>query len=147
MQLCPDGKYELIMYGFPNKHKHLFPRYSTYQRSYRRTTPDGRKLTYEEIYQEYIEHQLDELEVERLILQTGDQGFVLVSHLNLVFVVFDYAMKMKYRLDDPTGERAVGIPREDIEYFVNVLWPAIRHWFEDSKEKTDAQESSDAEES
>ncbi|KAL1727820.1 hypothetical protein EV714DRAFT_216508 [Schizophyllum commune] len=139
-ELCPDGKYELIMYGFPNKHKHLFPRYSTYQRSYRRTTPDGRKLTYEEIYQEYIEHQLDELEVERLILQTGDQGFVLVSHLNLVFVVFDYAMKMKYRLDDPTGERASSEAEEtDTQEGANAEETGVQ-------ESVNAEEGSDIEE-
>ncbi|KAI4523626.1 hypothetical protein K525DRAFT_195943 [Schizophyllum commune Loenen D] len=139
-ELCPDGKYELIMYGFPNKHKHLFPRYSTYQRSYRRTTPDGRKLTYEEIYQEYIEHQLDELEVERLILQTGDQGFVLVSHLNLVFVVFDYAMKMKYRLDDPTGERASSEAEEtDAQEGANAEETGVQ-------ESVNAEEGSDIEE-
>ncbi|KAI5900759.1 uncharacterized protein SCHCODRAFT_01167722 [Schizophyllum commune H4-8] len=127
-ELSPDGKHELIMYGFPNKHKHYFARYSTYQRSYRRTTPDGCKLTYEDIYQEYIDHQLDELEVERLILQTGDQVFVLVSHLNLVFV---HAMKMKYRLDDPTGEHT------DEETSAQESTDA---------EETDAQESDNAEE-
>ncbi|TRM61326.1 hypothetical protein BD626DRAFT_631857 [Schizophyllum amplum] len=61
---------------------------------------------------------------------TGCQGFDRVNHTNPVFTIFDYAVKMRYRLKlQHVEDQSVGIPLEDILEFNEVIWPAVSHWF------------------
>ncbi|KAI5900742.1 uncharacterized protein SCHCODRAFT_02695906 [Schizophyllum commune H4-8] len=130
--LCPSGLYEFIIYGFPSGQQHLFGRYSDDQRTYAHLNKDGKAWTKDEILQWYMDSQHRHGPVEARILQVGDQGFVIISHMNPVFVVFDYALKMKYRVIDRSNEPDLikGIPQEDIDFFKDELWPVVQCWFE-----------------
>ncbi|KAL1678802.1 hypothetical protein EV122DRAFT_251699 [Schizophyllum commune] len=136
--LCPKGLYEFIVYGFPGAQEHLFGRYSEDQRTYAHLKKeDGKEWTKDEILQWYMESQHRHGSVEARILQVGDQGFVIISHMNPVFVVFDYALKMKYRIIDRPNELDLieGIPKEDVDFFLNELWPVVKRWFEGTTQK------------
>ncbi|TRM61321.1 hypothetical protein BD626DRAFT_85015 [Schizophyllum amplum] len=68
---------------------------------------------------------------------TGCQGFDRVSHTNPVFLMFDYAAKMRYRLILQHDEdQSVGIPPEDIKEFNEVIWPVVSHWFGEPDDPT-----------
>ncbi|KAI4294432.1 hypothetical protein K525DRAFT_252401 [Schizophyllum commune Loenen D] len=138
-QLCPKGLYEFVVYGFPGGQQHLFGRYSEDQRTYAHLKKeDGKEWTKDEILRWYMESQHRHGPVEARVLQVGDQGFVIISHMNPVFVVFDYALKMKYRIIDRPDEPDLieGIPQEDIDFFLEELWPVVKCWFEAPKPKS-----------
>ncbi|KAL1744965.1 hypothetical protein HDZ31DRAFT_73895 [Schizophyllum fasciatum] len=164
-QLFPEVTHAYTVYGFANKHHHVFGRYSTECRTYAhldadkqarlarrmgdvvetkhtdepdadtRLTPDDTQLP-DDIPVEWRLPQPPETqeEPELHILQVGD-NFVVISHLNPVFVIWDYTWKMKCRVDDP--QRRLLIPKEDLLYFRDRLWPAVKHWFpENAKHRT-----------
>ncbi|KAL1744948.1 hypothetical protein HDZ31DRAFT_63591 [Schizophyllum fasciatum] len=156
-QLFPmsDGPHEYIMYGFPNEHQHVFGRYADSERTYAHSlnsghdydkdgsvTTDGdgtndgsanehddetieESPTWAAIHAAYKREQYAVVEKRTLIV--GDQGFKIISHLNPVFVIFDYAAKMHYRL---TSGYAESIPSEDAKYFWKRVWPVVQCWFE-----------------
>ncbi|KAL1761243.1 hypothetical protein FB107DRAFT_286237 [Schizophyllum commune] len=65
------------------------------------------------------------------ILTVGVQeSIVLVSHLNPVFVIWDYALKMFYRcyMEPALAEE---LPQEDVRFFIEEIWPVVGHWFVD----------------
>ncbi|KAL1727835.1 hypothetical protein EV714DRAFT_238544 [Schizophyllum commune] len=131
--LYPKGLHAFGVYGFPCDEVHVYGRYSSDERTYAHSyNRDGKKWTKASILEYYMERQHDHGPVETRILQVGDQGFIIISHMNPVFVVFDYALKMKYRiLDNP--ELAEGIPLKDVNFFTKRLWPRVRGWFEDTE--------------
>ncbi|TRM61373.1 hypothetical protein BD626DRAFT_538296 [Schizophyllum amplum] len=62
------------------------------------------------------------------ILDTKAEEITLVSHANPIFVIRDYAQKMRYRIDNET--LVDNLPAEEhIAYFQDELWPAVKHWF------------------
>ncbi|KAL1744962.1 hypothetical protein HDZ31DRAFT_63603 [Schizophyllum fasciatum] len=124
-ELFPEATHEYIVYGFPNEHKHVFGRYSDYQRTYRhsRNHTSGPKPTKHEMFAECEAAQFEDPEIH--ILQTGDQGFVIVSHLNPVFVILDYVFKMKYHI-----KNFACIPAEDLDFFEQEILPVVNMWFE-----------------
>ncbi|KAL1744960.1 hypothetical protein HDZ31DRAFT_63601 [Schizophyllum fasciatum] len=130
-ELFPEGTHEYIMYGFPNDHKHVFGRYSDHKRTYShsRNYTGGPKPSEAEVFAEFADAQYDDPTFHTII--TGDQGFVIVSHLNPVFVIFDYTFKMKYHYDDPA--RRAHLPAEDVEFYEKELWPVVQQWFEKPK--------------
>ncbi|KAL1745089.1 hypothetical protein HDZ31DRAFT_63496 [Schizophyllum fasciatum] len=66
-------------------------------------------------------------------LKPGYQGYTVISHVKPVFAIFDYIMKLKFRLfDNPHLRRQV--PVKDAMYFWNVLWPTFHSWFEPTPE-------------
>ncbi|KAL1745096.1 hypothetical protein HDZ31DRAFT_13410, partial [Schizophyllum fasciatum] len=155
-ELYPDLKYTYDVYGF-TKHKHCYGRYPAPPRSYDHLNEDSRQL---------LDHVFDSLKREAdvsdedarrghdilmgscappisdedptlHILRPGYQGHALESHLNPVFTIFDYILKLKYRILDNADKPELldGIPPEDIRYFHTTLWPALGHWFKPATDK------------
>ncbi|KAI5830663.1 hypothetical protein K523DRAFT_380936 [Schizophyllum commune Tattone D] len=130
-QLYPRGAYEVTVYGFPCEHQHVYGRYSDDARTYiHLQDPGSKQWSKDDILEWYMQSQERHGPVEMRILQVGDQGFVIISHMNPVFITFDYALKMKYRLID-NPELGVDIPKEDRDFFREELWPVVQPWFED----------------
>ncbi|KAL1678816.1 hypothetical protein EV122DRAFT_277825 [Schizophyllum commune] len=163
-----DGPREFVLYGFPNKHQHVVPRYSNMQRTYRHSLnrddykiPDDLSMPEEgtgldddacnndddedddvppentlrgKMYREYMQAQQEFGKVQHHVVESGiNEWATFISHLNPVFVIFDYAYKMWYRID--RGQTA-GISAEDLAFFHNEVWPVVAPWFTDSS--TDA---------
>ncbi|KAL1743440.1 hypothetical protein HDZ31DRAFT_74880 [Schizophyllum fasciatum] len=78
-----------------------------------------------EVFAAYKREQFAKVEKRDLVI--GDQGFIVISHLNPIFVIFDYTAKMRYRI---SHMRDAQIPAEDLEFFHEEIWPVVRHWFE-----------------
>ncbi|KAL1686831.1 hypothetical protein GGG16DRAFT_105466 [Schizophyllum commune] len=134
--LYPRGLHAFGVYGFPCDQVHVYGRYSDDVRTYAHSlNKDGKEWTKASILEYYMKSQRDHGTVETRILQVGDQGFIIISHMNPVFVVFDYALKMKYRIHDNPG-LAKDIPEKDVDFFNTRLWPRIRGWFEDTEPHT-----------
>ncbi|KAL1713340.1 hypothetical protein EV715DRAFT_267303 [Schizophyllum commune] len=163
-----DGPREFVLYGFPNKHQHVIPRYSNMQRTYRHSLnrdeykiPDDPPTPEEgtgsdddsndndddddvppentlrgQMYREYMQAQEEFGKVQHHVVESGiNEWATFISHLNPVFVIFDYAYKMRYRI-----ERGLigGISDEDMAFFYNEVWPVVAHWFKDPKSKADS---------
>ncbi|KAL1743444.1 hypothetical protein HDZ31DRAFT_65053 [Schizophyllum fasciatum] len=167
-----DGPREFIMYGFPNKHQHVFGRYSDSVRTYERsltgfynessegehaqstnagpTNPadnpnvpsisaqPSRSAAKEKLRASYEAQQLPQVQLRRL--EVGDQGFRIVSHLNPVFVIFDYTIKMRWRISHGFEE---DIPPNDLEFYWTKLWPAVKGWFAPAKKQAGNAKGSD----
>ncbi|TRM61299.1 hypothetical protein BD626DRAFT_584649 [Schizophyllum amplum] len=58
---------------------------------------------------------------------------VLLSHLNPVFPILDYALKLRYRMQDLKLKKE--LTDEEVDFYDLMLYPAVRHWFERSKEE------------
>lgn len=73
------------------------------------------------------------------VLHSGANDITVVSHANPVFIIFDFALKMKYRVLDNPDLQAI-LPDEDVDYFIDELWPAVQHWYY-TKEELEAMAS------
>ncbi|KAL1685047.1 hypothetical protein GGG16DRAFT_119246 [Schizophyllum commune] len=81
------------------------------------------------------------------ILTVGVQESIrIVSHLNPVFVIWDYALKMLYRCYTKP-ELADELPQEDVIFFKEEIWPVVGHWFMENPESLFTGESDDDEDS
>ncbi|KAL1678834.1 hypothetical protein EV122DRAFT_251721 [Schizophyllum commune] len=152
-QLYPGLSHELVVYGFSNKKKFSWGRYPNPDRAYKHLDHDKRTLL-----EDFTDSLLKKIDIRGFkdslyrthgilvgsaappqsdadptihVLHAG-QNYTVVSHINPVFAIYDYLLKMKFRLMDKEKEPsyAKDIPIEDQEYFHNRLWPALRHWVE-----------------
>ncbi|KAL1740683.1 hypothetical protein HDZ31DRAFT_76716, partial [Schizophyllum fasciatum] len=155
-ELYPELKHTYDVYGFTNN-KHCYGQYSNPPRTYDHLNEESRllldrvfdalrrnaKVSEEDALRGYnvlmgsCAPQASDEDPTLHVLRPGYQGHELPSHLNPVFAIFDYVLKMKYRIldhpDQPKLKEA--IPAEDITYFRRTLWPALRHWFEPENDK------------
>ncbi|KAL1744969.1 hypothetical protein HDZ31DRAFT_37463, partial [Schizophyllum fasciatum] len=127
-ELFPEVTHEYIIYGFANKHNHVFGRYTTEPRTYAHLDSKKRAILAHQlgdVVEAAHEDQPDENtrlsaedvqlpaeipmecrlpqppktqgQPELRILQVGD-NFIVVSHLNPVFTIWDYTWKLKLRI-------------------------------------------------
>ncbi|KAL1727817.1 hypothetical protein EV714DRAFT_275261 [Schizophyllum commune] len=81
-----------------------------------------------QMYRDYMQAQTEFGKVQHEVLETGiNIKITFVSHLNPVFVFFDFAYKMRYRIKHG---KTKGIPPEDLRFFHKEVWPVVLHWFE-----------------
>ncbi|KAL1660988.1 hypothetical protein GGF50DRAFT_118386 [Schizophyllum commune] len=86
------------------------------------------------MYREYMQAQEEFGKVQHHVVESGiNEWATFISHLNPVFVIFDYAYKMWYRIE---RDQTAGISAEDLAFFHNEVWPVVSPWFTDSS--TDA---------
>ncbi|KAL1703323.1 hypothetical protein EV121DRAFT_271168 [Schizophyllum commune] len=158
-ELYPDVAHRLVVYGFSNKHKFSWGRYPSPDRTYKHLDPEKRTLL-----EDYVDSLLTKIDIRGLkeslkrkgvyigsfappptsdadptihVLRAG-RNYTVVSHINPVFAIYDYLLKMKFRVYDKESDPSYiqDIPPEDVEYFRNVMWPKLQHWV---KPQTDAQ--------
>ncbi|TRM61344.1 hypothetical protein BD626DRAFT_570989 [Schizophyllum amplum] len=104
--------------------------------SVKATDPSAEESAAYEIPERYTEDDVkdlpepdstDEDPISHVLRPGRNEDLAVVSHGNPVFILFDYALKMRYRCDDEQLVKA--IPEADVRYFEGRLWPALRHWF------------------
>ncbi|KAL1727815.1 hypothetical protein EV714DRAFT_238529 [Schizophyllum commune] len=154
-QLYPmkSGPHTYGLYGFTNEHQHPIPRYSDCVRTYKHSlnefddeedaampdnevdlnagvtagteAPAAQTTLRAQVFQEYKRQQHKKVKTE--ILQIGHNTWVkVISHINPVFVIFDFSAKMRYRLKYHSED----IPEHDRQYFLKRIWPVVKPWFE-----------------
>ncbi|KAI5900774.1 uncharacterized protein SCHCODRAFT_02743652 [Schizophyllum commune H4-8] len=150
-ELYPDVAHKLAVYGFSNKHKFSWGRYPSPDRTYEHLDPEKRTLL-----EDYVDSLLAKIDIHGLkesmkrkgvyigsfappptsdadptihILRAG-RNYTVVSHINPVFAIYDYLLKMKFRVYDKASDPSYikDIPPEDVDYFRNVMWPKLQHW-------------------